>query len=1116
MPVSAAHVSAIHSAADLGGLFRLLGHDVGDLTPFEGAALDDFEFDAPEAAVVRRATVLAQRDAYTVWLYEVTDLSAARLRGLAWHALQRGTGLLVVTTDYRELLLADPRFAGGKANKSAVRVNRLKFAPADVTRHDLDTLNALDAHGKTGDQIYAAQAEAFNVTRITKRFYDQYRAVYERAHAAIAASNPHIRAFDEPDKLHAYTQRLLGRLMFLYFLQRKGWLGGRLRFLTEQYRATFQRHSGEDHSGETHYFYREVLEPLFFETLNRQRPGHITQWEGVRIPYLNGGLFDPARDPEGALLLPDSLFDPINAGGLLEFFNRFNFTVADDTPLEQDVAVDPEMLGKVFENMLEERDRGQSGSFYTPRPIVSYMCQEALAGYLDERGAIPRETARALFDPDAGTGLTPEQAAAIDSALATVTVLDPAVGSGSFLIGMMNEILWLKRRAATARGLAITPEIVAGWKEAIIRDSLYGVDIKPEAIEIAQLRLWLALVVDQTLDQARPLPNLDYKLMAGNSLIETLDGEPVLTESAEAMLGEDVDPAQFALFDLGPEQEPLELFGPEPRQQTLGMFGSDRERRNLNALRRRFFAAGPDERKALRADLQAQERRIVQTALEEKSGHVQTAIIQLGKKAGANNGLLGKADQKKLDALAARQTRLLELIDAVNQPGAPLPFFLYHLHFSEVFAHGGFDIVVANPPYVRGELLGGLKDELKETAIYKGVYAGTADLYVYFYARAIDLLRPNGQLSFITSNKYLRANYGRGLRGFLSRELRLNAVVDFGDLPVFEAAAYPCIVLGDKCEPDAEAMLSVLAVEDVVQIEDLREWVLTSGMTLQSELTAGGWNLSSGPIARVMAKLRAAGVPLGEYVKGRIYRGVLTGLNEAFVIDAETRSALIAADPRSAEVIKPWLRGRDVKRWTVNYAGLYVIFARQGININQYPAIRAHLEQYRARLTPGVEGGRKPGTYKWYELQDTIAYYAEFEKPKIMLPDIAPSPRFAFDRDNFYIGNTGYIIPADEGWLLAVLNSTAIHFFYDKVSTQIRGGFYRFIYQYLAEIPIPNPPAPLRAQIAALAQQCLDAAGSHPEKLPALEAKLNALVYEAYGLDEEDVKVIEGSVGGGK
>lgn len=218
--------------------------------------------------------------------------------------------------------------------------------------------------------------------------------ITKKARAAVRQYNKGIREFqdeDQTDKLHAFTQRLMGRLMFLYFLQRKGWLGGRPNFLTDQYQAAMRDYANEIRGNdETFYYYREVLEPLFFETMNTRRPDNVTCWPGTRIPYLNGGLFDEGCDPTGPIILPDSLFDLHD--GLLAFFNRYNFTIADDTPLEQDVAVDPEMLGKVFENMLEERDRGQWGSFYTPRAIVAYMCQEALAGYLEESAAVSRET----------------------------------------------------------------------------------------------------------------------------------------------------------------------------------------------------------------------------------------------------------------------------------------------------------------------------------------------------------------------------------------------------------------------------------------------------------------------------------------------------------------------------------------------------------------------------------------------------------------------------------------------------------------------------------------------------------------------------------------------------
>ena len=224
------------------------------------------------------------------------------------------------------------------------------------------------------------------------------------------------------------------------------------------------------------------------------------------------------------------------------------------------------------------------------------------------------------------------------------------------------------------------------------------------------------------------------------------------------------------------------------------------------------------------------------------------------------------------------------------------------------------------------------------------MYAGTADLYVYFYARAVDLLRANGQLSCITWNKHLRANYGKGLRGFLSSQLRMSAVIDFGDLPVFEAAAYPCTVLGAKDTPDTGSRLSVLAVEDVEQIEDLREWVLASDTTGQTELASEGWKFSSGSLSGVLETLKLTTRQLETYVGGVAHYGMKTGLGAAFVIDGLKRAELIAADPSSAEIIKPWLRGRDVKRWRVESQDLYVIFTRQGIDIDRYPAIKAHLE----------------------------------------------------------------------------------------------------------------------------------------------------------------------------
>ncbi|MBZ0298689.1 MAG: Eco57I restriction-modification methylase domain-containing protein [Anaerolineae bacterium] len=1081
----------MRSAEDVHDVFQRLGYDVYDPEPFEGDDLDQLDLDDADRQAVNRAYVVAQRDSHTVYLYEVSDLRQIRLRGLAWHALQRGTALLAVTRDYREILFVDPRFVG-KPNKSSVRVNKLKLVSSDPTRHDLDTLNAIHAHRRTGQQVYDAQAEAFNVTTITKKFYEEYRRHYEHARATIRQYNPGVREFqnnDQSDKLHAFTQRLLGRLMFLYFLQRKGWLGERQKFLTEKYMETMRQHAHELHGdGETFHYYREVLEPLFFQTMNTQRPDDITQWQGIRIPYLNGGLFDESRDPAGPIIIPDALFDPNSNAGLLAFFNRYNFTIEDDTPLEQDVSVDPEMLGKVFENMLEERDRGQSGSFYTPRTIVAYMCQEALAGYLEESANAPRETTRAQFDPDSEVRYTPEEAEPVNAALNTLTVLDPAVGSGSFLIGMMSEIIRLRKAcyAALQEGQEVPAAMLADWKEAIIRDTLYGVDIKPEAIEIAQLRLWLALVVDQTLEQARPLPNLDYKLMAGNSLIETIDGEPVLGESAQAMMGADVTPAQ----------------------PTLGLFETDKERFKLDELRAKFFRATPEERRKLREDITAQERRIVATSLREKVEPQMQIINQMGRISAQTNGKLKASDERKLKTAVNKLERLTRLQEDMGKPDYALPFFLYKLHFSEVFdlekGKGGFDIVVANPPYVRMELFKEQKEELQAT--YTDVYAGRADLFVYFIARGYGLLKPHGQFAYITSNKWLRAKYGEGLRDYLSQNVTLNMLMDFGDLPIFDAAAYPCILLGSKFATINNIVHS-MAVTDVEALENLHMAAKTAGKVKQSNFNREAWQIIGSDVGRVIAQLTSDNEKLSAYTDGKFYMGVKSGLNDAFVIDGPTRERLVDEDMHSSEIIKPFLIGRDVKRWTITNQRRYLLFMYRGVDITAYPAVKRYLEPFRERLTARATSAN----HEWYELQQPqMGIYPEFDKAKIVYPEFGIQPQFAYDNEALYLNNKLFTIPTDDFFLLGVLNSDAVHIFLRVTGSQIRGGYIEFRWMTLANIPIPNASDDLRQKIAALARRCLDAAKSAPESLPALEAELNALVYQAYGLDMDDIAVIEG------
>ncbi|HEY76316.1 MAG TPA: type II restriction endonuclease [Thermoflexia bacterium] len=1003
-------------------LFRKLAYRVEP----EPVPLNPTDLEFPDRAGIHRCFLLAdhpQPPGLQVFLFELDDTRMANLRLLARDLLARPGHYLFVAAPgkplYPRLVFVHPRRVGD----GRVGIRKLVLDPAHPTRHDLDVLEGIAADGLADDPdgLYLRQAEAFDVERLTNRFYRAYADLFHRTLERVQEANRAHPVLATPEGARAFTQRLLHRLLFLYFLQRKGWLAGDPRFLTTWCIRTIRA----DPPGNV---WRDLLRPLFFETLNRRRLNDASPWG--EIPYLNGRLFEPVPpDTDDSVFLPNDLFDPRDPEGLLGFLNGYNFTVAEDTPLEQEVALDPELLGKVFENLLEEAERGQTGTFYTPRSIVHYLARRALWLYLKEQTGLPDDRLKVAFSEDEGgdaadpvAPLRPHEADRIERALDEVRVLDPAVGSGAFLMGMLHELVALRRACYRARGVEVPrgSSLVAKWKREFIAHSLYGVDIKPEAVEIARLRLWLSLVVDLARDQVEPLPNLDYKLMVGDSLLETVDGEPILTELPA---GGDSLPGVYV----------------EPVQLGLEMGEADRARADLVALKERYFAAEEKaERDRLRAQIEAQERAVVLAALEEKLADVDTRIQRLVARGSQINWRGMRREKRELERLAQRKARLTDLAARVRA-GEPLPFFLYRLHFYEVFRDkGGFDIVLANPPYVRMEHIKEQKAEFRRA--YPQVYDGRADLYVYFYARGLDLLRPGGVLAYISSNKFMRARYGAGLRRFLTEETTLEEVIDFGDLPVFDATAYPCLVVTRKRKPPKDCTPRALTVDDLEMLERLEEEVPRRAWPLpQVALRPDGWTLERPEVLRLVEKLRAAGQPLEEVIKERFYRGIVTGLNEAFVIDEATRQRLVAEDPHSAEIIKPWLRGRDVKRWRVNWAGLYVIFTYHGVDIERYPAIRAYLEPFRERL----ERRATSAHHAWYELQQPqMGIYPEFEKPKIVYPEFAPAPTFSYDTGGkYYVANKLYVIPTDALWLLGVLNSRVVAFLLPHICSLIRGNY---------------------------------------------------------------------------
>jgi len=569
----------------------------------------------------------------------------------------------------------------------------------------------------------------------------------------------------------------------------------------------------------------------------------------------------------------------------------------------------------------------------------------------------------------------------------------------------------------------------------LIENCIYGVDIQPIALQIAKLRCFISLIVEQKVDNSQPnrgilpLPNLETKFVAANSLIRFND------------------------------------------QMSLRSPAVQEREKELKEVRQKHFTA---------------RSKATKDKYRNRDQELRNAIGDLLKGTGLEMALA--------DSLATW--------NPYNQ-NTSADFFDPEWMFGIA---DGFDIVIGNPPYVRQEQIKELKPILKEQF---DCYTGVADLFVYFFERGYQLLNTGGVLSYICSNKYFRSGYGEKLRDFLGKNTTIQQLIDFGDTDVFTATVDTAIILFSKEKSNQKAKLKTFSWDKSQPLSEFAEVFHSQNfLMLQSELKANGWRLENTQILDLLAKLRNAGKPLGEYVNGKFYRGILTGFNEAFVIDRATRDKLIAEHPSSAEVIKPLLRGRDVKRWRIEYQDLWLIFTRRGIDLKKYPAIEKHLSQYRNRLTAGVEGGRKAGSYQWYDIQDNVAYWQEFEQPKIIYPDIASRCEFSFDSDRFFLDCTLFMIPEGSLYLLGLLNSSVNYFIVNRICPNLGQKGIRFKSMYLSQIPIPTATKAEQKAIETLVQKCLDAKG---QNVGQWEQEIDEIVARLYGLSDEEMQIIRGN-----
>ncbi len=897
--------------------------------------------------------------------------------------------------------------------------------------------------------------EAFSVERLSKEFFQKYKDAYEdfvefltgkrynrqgAKYVELINHSPNfqLRNYFNNDEKQArdFCKRMMGRIVFLYFIQKKGWMAvakdkkwgeGNPDYLYDLFK----------NSKNTEDFYSQELVPLFFKTLNNVS-SESTKNE-FRFPYLNGGLFDDSQDSRyHKLVLPQEIF-----ASLFETFNNFNFTIYEDAPDEHTVAVDPEMLGHIFENLLE--DNKEKGAFYTPKEIVHYMCRESLKDYLianDDLNILDNDLAKnTIYKIIQQQELNKDEiqfaeknAYKIIDALEQVKVCDPAIGSGAFPMGLLQEIfnaqIYLQELKGFKKGITD-----AQIKKHIIEESIYGVDIDAGAVDIARLRFWLSLVVDET--EPQPLPNLSFKIVCANTLI--------------------------------------------PLGKLKGDFtGTHEIAMDLESVRHDYFNASKEEK----------------AALENKFTKLQKKLL-----------VTAKDWVTKEDAVIYE--RLLEFSPFEDKS---CTWFDAWWMFG---VKDGFDIVIGNPPYVQLQKDGGKLAKLYQSFKYD-TFERTGDIYSLFYEKGVELLKPKGILCYITSNKWMRANYGASTRQFFVEKTHPLLLIDFGSVQVFETATVDTNILFLQNKPKAKRhetkhTFAVRFTKDFdLANQSINDFIIENGYHLTA-LNQNSWVVGERDIYNIKEFVEEQGIPLEKWDVVINY-GVKTGLNEAFIIPQVTKDYLILQDPKSIEILRPILRGKDISAWYPDYENYWLIatFPSLKINIESYKAVKEFLLNIgRDRLEQDGNGRKKTGN-KWFETQDQISYWNNFENPKIIYPNMTKYLPFMYDEgEHFYSNDKSFILSGMSlKYLTCFLNSKLFKYCFSDNFPELQGGTRELRKVFFDKIPIKQindkqeiPFALILDYLVALKKENSQEPSDQFMSIY-FEQIANALVYELYFKEE--------------
>ena len=862
---------------------------------------------------------------------------------------------------------------------------------------------------KSGSVYLADVTEAFSVERLNKDFFKGYKDQYGKF----------LNYIGEQSKANRdYVKKLLGRLVFLQFLQKKGWMGVPVNNTNwEGGDKNYLNNLIENYKGNNRLL-SDVLEVLFFNTLNEKRDNDLADkilGENIKIPYLNGGLFD--KDSLDKLDI-DFSYDYFKE--LMEFFAMYNFTIDENDPDDAEVGVDPEMLGHIFENLLE--DNKDKGAFYTPKEIVQYMSQESIAQYLKTHTEETLHTAiEGLIKERKVDEVLQNKASAskVYDLLRDVKVCDPAIGSGAFPMGVLN-VLYHSRQVLYGFTKSVEPFSPAAVKREIIQNNIYGVDIEQGAIDIARLRFWLALVVDEL--KPEPLPNLDYKIMQGNSLLESFEG---------------LDMSRIAGRTVGrPSNSPQLIIG----------LDSDLNRKNLQKLMRQYFSTDDHTAKAeLRQTINNEVKSLIRNSLG-------------GTTASLNH---------------------LEQLDC----SANSDFFLWHTWFKDVFDNGGFDVVIGNPPYLR---IQGIRESNPKFADYLSKHyesaTGSFDLYVTFAERGLGLINQKGVVNYIMPTKWTNSAFGKGLRRLVSKTKSASKIINFGAYQVFNASTYTGL---QWFSPNSEYLKYIELDRDLSSNDELKQYLDSlkddhSTIIKSEKLNESQWVLTNNTISEILNKLEQHPRRIKD-IFDKIFQGLATSKDDVyFIYDCKVNEEFIIGESKQLGrkiqiekgLVKPLLKGEDVHRYDTIKTDKYVIFPYKILNgkavlyseielSEQFPHGYEYLKECESILR-GREKGRFNVDGEWFQFgRKQGILFAEREK--LVAPDISMGGNFAYDSNGeFYQTTTiyGYIkrqnVQENYKLWLALLNSRLCWWYMANTGTVLANGYFRYKPDYINPFPVPK------------------------------------------------------------